>query len=64
MKAVLPTVAPEMDYSGLDEVHDGGSAQMAYLEAIRRETVDARRELLRAKLLTYCERDTLACVFR
>ncbi len=33
IKAVLPTVAPELDYSTL-EVKDGGSAQDAYLEAI------------------------------
>jgi hypothetical protein len=62
MKAVLPTVAPDMDYSGLDEVQDGGGAQMAYLEAIRPETTEARREALRAKLLAYCERDTLAMI--
>jgi predicted RecB family nuclease len=60
MKAVLPTVAPEMDYSGLDEVQDGGAAQLAYLEAIQPETTEVRREALRAKLLAYCERDTLA----
>jgi len=59
MKAVLPTVAPGMDYAGLDEVQDGDAAQMAYLEAI---AIEARREELRARLLAYCERDTLAMV--
>jgi hypothetical protein len=59
MKAVLPTVAPEMDYAGLDEVTDGGTAQMAYLEAI---AIEAQKEALRAKLLAYCERDTLAMI--
>ena len=34
IKAVLPTVAPELDYSGLGEVRDGIGAQGAYLELI------------------------------
>jgi len=59
MKAVLPTVAPEMDYAGLDEVQDGVAARMAYLEAISDES---RKEALRVKLLAYCERDTLAMI--
>jgi hypothetical protein len=59
MKAVLPTVAPGMDYSGLDEVQDGGAAQLAYLEAV---AIEERRKALREKLLAYCERDTLAMI--
>ena len=62
MKAVLPTVALKMDYAELDEVQDGEAAQMAYLEAIQLETAEARRQALRAKLLAYCERDTLAMI--
>ena len=62
MKAVLPTVAPDMDYADLDEVQDGGSAQAAYLEAIHPETDEDRRDDLAAKLLVYCERDTLAMI--
>lgn len=34
IKAVLPTVAPDIDYAALGEVHDGTSAQFAYLELI------------------------------
>ena len=33
IKAVLPTIAPDLDYSNL-EVGDGGAAQEAYLRAI------------------------------
>jgi hypothetical protein len=62
MKAVLPKVAPAMDYAGLDEVQDGGGAQAAYLAAIDPATTAGRRDELGAKLLDYCERDTLAMI--
>lgn len=61
IKAVLPTVAPELTYSNL-EVGDGGAAQAAYLEAVDSAATAERREELRAQLLAYCERDTLAMV--
>lgn len=61
IKSVLPTVAPELAYDNL-EVGDGGEAQSAYLEAIDPSTPRARRDELRAQLLTYCERDTEAMV--
>ena len=62
IKAVLPTIAPELDYSELEVVQDGGMAQTAYLEAISQETPPERKEVLRHALLKYCERDTLAMV--
>jgi hypothetical protein len=62
IKAVLPTVAPELDYSRLGEVQDGFAAQNAYLEAIAATTSDARRAALRRALLDYCRHDTLALV--
>jgi len=62
MKAVLPTVAPDLDYADLEEVQDGDGAQAAYLEAIRPETTEDRRDDLAAKLLVYCERDTLGMI--
>jgi hypothetical protein len=61
LKAVLPTVAPELDYADLDVQH-GMMAQEAYLEAIHPDTLPARREVLRRGLLAYCDRDTLALV--
>jgi hypothetical protein len=48
IKAVLPTVVPELDYAGLDEVGDGGGAQRAHLEPIDATTDEARRAGLRA----------------
>ena len=59
LKAVLPTVAPELDYADL-AVGDGSEAQAAYREAIHPDTPEARREELKAQLLAYCERDTFA----
>jgi hypothetical protein len=58
LKAVVPTVVPELSYADLDEVHEGTGAQAAFEEAIRTETSSERREDLRRKLLAYCERDT------
>jgi hypothetical protein len=62
LKSVLPTIAPELDYSELEEVHHGMEAQDAYLEAIAPETTPARKEELRKHLVKYCELDTLAMV--
>ena len=61
IKAVLPTVAAEMDYAGL-EVKDGGSAQEAYLEAICGGCTAERRMALNAALRAYCGRDTEAMI--
>lgn len=62
IKAVLPTIAPDLDYGNLGEVQHGGEAQVAYREAIAPETAPERREQLRSGLLAYCERDTEAMV--
>lgn len=62
IKAVLPTLAPELDYSDLDGVHDGGDAQAAYLEAIDTATTILRRAEIDRQLDAYCERDTYALV--
>jgi hypothetical protein len=61
IKDVLPTVAPELDYSDL-EIQGGDIAQQAYLEAIDPSTLPARREAIRQNLLEYCGRDTQALV--
>ena len=73
LKAVLPTVAPDLDYAALAEVQDGGAAQQAYLRLIGGDAGDAhgaapmplteeRREALRQALLAYCAQDTLGLV--
>ena len=62
IKAVLPTIAPELDYADLQEVRDGGGAQQAYLDAISKETTAKRKAALRKALVRYCGRDTEALV--
>jgi len=62
IKAVIPTVAPELDYKALEEVQEGMGAQRAYLEAVDAATSAERKAYLRQRLLEYCEYDTLAMV--
>ena len=61
IKAVLPTIAPELDYAML-EVGDGLAAQIAWLEAVDPSTAAERRGAIAAALETYCSRDTQAMV--
>lgn len=62
IKAVLPTVAPDMDYGTLEGVQDGIAAQGAWFRAVDPATPAGEREALRAQLLRYCGYDTLAMV--
>lgn len=62
IKAVLPTIAPDMDYGSLGEIREGGGASDAFLEILRPDTPEERRDELRRGLLRYCEYDTLALV--
>lgn len=62
LKAVLPTMAPELSYDSLGEVRDGTDAQTAYIELIAPDTAEDRKRALKAALEQYCERDTLALV--
>jgi hypothetical protein len=62
IKAVLPTIAPEMDYARLEGIREGTAAQMAFAEAIAPGTEPARKQVLEQQLLTYCAHDTLAMV--
>jgi hypothetical protein len=57
IKAVLPTIAPELKYDDL-EVQHGGMAQEAYLEAIDDATTAERHTEIRKNLLDFCGRDT------
>ena len=61
IKQVLPTIAPELDYSNL-EVSDGTMAQEAYKEAINPYTSVKRKGHLEEEMLKYCKRDTWAMV--
>ncbi|MGI9228352.1 MAG: DUF2779 domain-containing protein [Gammaproteobacteria bacterium] len=62
LKYVLPAVAPDLDYSELEGVQDGGMAMDAYAEAIQPDTPAARKQEIEQQLLKYCERDTFALV--
>jgi hypothetical protein len=62
IKAVLPTIAPDMDYANLEGIQEGMAASAAYLEAVDPETSAARKEEIREELLKYCKHDTEAMV--
>ena len=62
IKAVLPAIAPELDYANLEEVADGLGAQTAYMEAIQQDTSSERKTQLETGLREYCARDTLAMI--
>ena len=62
IKALLPAIAPDLDYAQLEGVHDGGGAQLAWVEAVAPQTAAERRSELREQLLRYCAHDTLAMV--
>jgi len=62
IKAVLPTIAPDMDYAQLEGIQEGTGASLAYLEAIDPQTNAANREEIHKNLLKYCKHDTEAMV--
>jgi hypothetical protein len=62
IKAVLPTIAPDMDYAKLQGIKEGTEASVAYLEAINPATGPDRKEKIRRNLLKYCKHDTEAMV--
>jgi hypothetical protein len=59
---VLPTIAPHLDYSQLEDVKNGTLAQLAYLSIINPATAQAVRDQKISNLLKYCELDTKAMV--
>jgi predicted RecB family nuclease len=62
IKAVLPTIAPEMDYAKLAGVQDGMGAVAAWEELVAETTTPERRAEIGTQLRTYCGHDTLAMV--
>lgn len=62
LKTVLPAIAPDLDYTQLEHVQDGGGASEAYLEILDPATTEARRAELLEALRRYCALDTLAMV--
>lgn len=62
IKAVLPTINPDMDYRKLEGIKEGTAASNGFLEAISPETDMVRKLELEEQLLKYCRFDTEAMV--
>ena len=61
IKAVLPTIAPDLGYDQL-EVGNGGDAQNAYSEIVHPKITEDRKQELTEGLREYCTLDTMAMV--
>ena len=62
IKAVMPTINPDMDYMSLDGIKEGGAASEGFIEAIQRDTTPERKSELDRQLRRYCRLDTEAMV--
>ena len=62
IKAVLPCIAPHMNYAELEGIKEGTAASDGYIEAINPETDMLRKLELEEQLLRYCKFDTEAMV--
>lgn len=62
IKAVLPSIAPDLRYDDLEGVQDGGMAMAAFQEAISPDTTKIRKAEIEDQLLEYCHLDTYAMV--
>lgn len=62
IKAVLPALCPELSYSELQGVQNGGMAMEAFMEAIDPQTSAERKAEIKQQLLAYCALDTYAMV--
>ena len=62
IKAVLPTINPDMDYAKLEGIAEGTAASDGFIEAINPETDMVRKLELEEQLLRYCKFDTEAMV--
>jgi hypothetical protein len=62
IKAVLPAIAPQMNYAELEGIREGMGASEGFIEAISAETAPTRKAELEEQLLRYCKFDTEAMV--
>ena len=62
IKAVLPTIAPDLNYEALDKIHDGMAASSAFMEIVAGSMSPDDTKSTREALLEYCKLDTLAMV--
>jgi len=59
IKVILPALAPSLDYGNLT-IRDGGLAALQYYRMAFGRTDPSEKARIRASLLEYCKRDTLA----
>ncbi len=62
IKAVMPTIDPEMDYATLAGINEGTAASDGFIEAIQPDVSPARKAELEEQLRRYCRFDTEAMV--
>jgi len=62
IKAVLPTIAPDLSFDEVGEVTEGMAASAAFRSLLNDEQTADRRETIRQALRDYCALDTLAMV--
>ena len=62
IKAVMPTIDPDMDYAKLEGIREGTAASDGFIEAIDPHTSPERRAELEEQLRRYCRFDTEAMV--
>lgn len=63
IKKVLPVMAPDMNYGGLEEVQDGIGAQLAYIRAaLSQECTPQEKAQTELNARIYCRQDTWAMV--
>jgi hypothetical protein len=62
IKAVMPTINPEMDYAKLEGIREGTGASDGFIEAIQADISPARKAELDEQLRRYCRFDTEAMV--
>jgi hypothetical protein len=62
IKAVMPTIDPDMDYAKLEGIREGTAASDGFIEAIQPGVSPERKAELDAQLRRYCRFDTEAMV--
>jgi len=62
IKAVVPTMAPHMNYADLEGINEGAAASNGFLDAISPDTDFIQKTELEDQLLRYCKFDTEAMV--
>jgi hypothetical protein len=62
IKAVMPTINPEMDYARLEGIREGTAASDGFIEAIQADVGPERKAELDEQLRRYCRFDTEAMV--